>query len=115
MTTSNPLTTEEAAEAGLLPASHWQQEPVSSSARAAYPVLVRLKMVIDRPLAQLPEDVDADDGASTIGSFVSSTASLSESIFKYRTIHGRTFHSEIGNAESWQPNDAHHIDAQEVA
>ncbi|KAH7629377.1 S-adenosyl-L-methionine-dependent methyltransferase [Sordaria sp. MPI-SDFR-AT-0083] len=90
MTTSNPLTTEEAAEAGLLPASHWQQEP-------------------------LPEDVDADDGASTIGSFVSSTASLSESIFKYRTIHGRTFHSEIGNAESWQPNDAHHIDAQEVA
>ncbi|KAK3946518.1 S-adenosyl-L-methionine-dependent methyltransferase [Pseudoneurospora amorphoporcata] len=89
MTTTQPLTTEEAAEAGLLPASHWQQEP-------------------------LPEDED-DDGASTIGSFVSSTASLSESIFKYRTIHGRTYHSEIGNADSWEPNDAAHIDALEVA
>lgn len=28
MTTPVPLTTEEAAAAGLLPASYWQQEPV---------------------------------------------------------------------------------------
>lgn len=55
-----------------------------------------------------------DDGASSIGSFVSSTASLSESIFKYRTIHGRTYHSDIGTADSWQPNDAAHVEALEV-
>lgn len=59
--------------------------------------------------------MDADDGASTIGSFVSSSASLSESNFRYRTIYGRTYHSEIGNEDSWEPNDAAHVDTLEVA
>lgn len=43
------------------------------------------------------------------------TASLTESIFQYREVHGRTYHSEIGNAESWEPNDERHIDAMEIA
>jgi ubiquinone/menaquinone biosynthesis C-methylase UbiE len=47
------------------------------------------------------DDADSaigDDGAST-------TASLSSSILQYRTIHGRTYHSERGNASYWGSND----------
>ncbi|KAH7625485.1 hypothetical protein B0T09DRAFT_361424 [Sordaria sp. MPI-SDFR-AT-0083] len=61
----------------------------------------------------LAED-PADDGASTISSLASTTASLSSSIYDYRTIHGRTYHAEIGNAESWEPNDQRHVDALEI-
>ncbi|KAK3948610.1 S-adenosyl-L-methionine-dependent methyltransferase [Pseudoneurospora amorphoporcata] len=43
------------------------------------------------------------------------TASLTESIFQFREIHGRTYHSDIGNAQSWEPNDERHIDAMEIA
>lgn len=58
---------------GLLPAEHWAQlEPVQ------------------------------DDDESVIGeSNVSSTASVSSSILNYRTLHGRRYHSEIGNAAYW--------------
>ncbi|RMJ07835.1 hypothetical protein BHE90_015994 [Fusarium euwallaceae] len=35
----------------------------------------------------------------------SSTASISSSILEYRTIHGRTFHSEKHNAQYFTPND----------
>ncbi|CCC14084.1 unnamed protein product [Sordaria macrospora k-hell] len=64
-------------------------------------------------LDSLAED-PADDGASTISSLASTTASLSSSIYDYRTIHGRTYHAEIGNAESWEPNDQRHVDALEI-
>lgn len=44
------------------------------------------------------EDIDdglySSDGAS-------STTSLSSSIFAYRTLQGRTYHSNLGNAEYW--------------
>ncbi|KAH7625488.1 S-adenosyl-L-methionine-dependent methyltransferase [Sordaria sp. MPI-SDFR-AT-0083] len=43
------------------------------------------------------------------------TVSLTESIFEYRQFHGRTYHSVIGRAESWEPNDERHIDAMEIA
>jgi hypothetical protein len=43
-----------------------------------------------------------DDGDSAIGEDAdSSTASISSSILQYRTIHGRTYHSEQGNATYW--------------
>lgn len=65
----------------ILPASHWAQIP----------------------LADEPQDnaTDAGDGDSAFGDVASSTASLSESIMEYRNIHGRTFHSNVGVAESW--------------
>lgn len=48
---------------------------------------------------QAQDDTDADsalgDGAE------SSTASISSSILQYRTIHGRSYHSEQGNAQYW--------------
>ncbi|RSL68843.1 hypothetical protein CEP53_002417 [Fusarium sp. AF-6] len=42
--------------------------------------------------------VDADNN--------SSTASVTSSILEYRTIHGRTYNSEQGNAQYWGSNDA---------
>ncbi|PKS05134.1 hypothetical protein jhhlp_008501 [Lomentospora prolificans] len=46
--------------------------------------------------------LDDDDAESAVGSLdPSSTASISSSILKYRTLHGRRFHSEIGNANYW--------------
>ncbi|KAK1761860.1 S-adenosyl-L-methionine-dependent methyltransferase [Phialemonium atrogriseum] len=51
----------------------------------------------------LPEDDDAD---STLGDdAASSTASISSSILQYRTINGRTYHSDKGNSQYWAPND----------
>ena len=52
------------------------------------------------PLAEGEQDEFDDDSA--LGSDVaSSTASVTSSILRYRTIHGRTFHSERGNAQYW--------------
>ena len=43
-----------------------------------------------------------DDGDSAVGDdFLSSTASISSSIRRYRTILGRTYHSEQGNVHYW--------------
>ena len=45
------------------------------------------------------DDADAD---STLGDdAASSTASLTASILEYRTFHGRTYHSNQGNALYW--------------
>ncbi|KAK3400618.1 S-adenosyl-L-methionine-dependent methyltransferase [Sordaria brevicollis] len=54
----------------------------------------------------LPEE-DEEDGDSTVGSDVeSSTASISSSILHYRTINGRTYHSDsVTDGEYWGPND----------
>jgi hypothetical protein len=50
-------------------------------------------------LSQEPHDDDTD---SSLGSDAeSSTASMNSSILNYRTIKGRTYHSERGNAEYW--------------
>ncbi|KAH6857036.1 S-adenosyl-L-methionine-dependent methyltransferase [Chaetomium sp. MPI-CAGE-AT-0009] len=78
---SNP-----AAEAGILPASHW--EPVQ-------------------------EEV-VYDGDSGLGDLASSTASLSSSILQYRTVMGRTYASEIGKSEGWTPNDAQHTESMDI-
>ncbi|KAK3502284.1 S-adenosyl-L-methionine-dependent methyltransferase [Neurospora crassa] len=83
------LSNEEQAAIGILPPSHWEEQSTV-------------------------EDPN-DDSASTIGSFISSTASLSSTIFEYRTIHGRTYHGEMGSAESWEPNDERHSEALDLA
>ncbi|KAK3348384.1 S-adenosyl-L-methionine-dependent methyltransferase [Neurospora tetraspora] len=48
-----------------------------------------------------------DDNDSTLGSDVeSSSASISSSILQYRTISGRTYHSDsVTDSEYWGPND----------
>ncbi|KAK1775505.1 S-adenosyl-L-methionine-dependent methyltransferase [Copromyces sp. CBS 386.78] len=66
---------------GFLPGSHWAEQG-------------------------LPEE-EENDGDSIIGSDVeSSTASISSSILKYRTMNGRTYHSDsVTDGEYWAPND----------
>ncbi|RMJ14417.1 hypothetical protein CDV36_005918 [Fusarium kuroshium] len=76
-----------AGESNLLPAEHW---------------------------AQLEEDPDTSDQDSTYSDNQSSTASLASSILEYRTILGRSFHSERGNAQYWGSNDEEQNNAMDI-
>ncbi|KAK0710521.1 S-adenosyl-L-methionine-dependent methyltransferase [Apiosordaria backusii] len=60
---------------------------------------------------QQPVESDSD---SVLDSILSSTASLSSSIFEYRNINGRTFHSDKTNAEYWGPNDDKQLQSQDI-
>ncbi|RSL85745.1 hypothetical protein CDV31_016520 [Fusarium ambrosium] len=62
-----------------------------------------------------PETHDDSDSVITSDA-LSSTASLTASILEYRTIHGRTFHSQRGpgNAEYWAPNDDQHNTSMDI-
>ncbi|KAK4154797.1 secondary metabolism regulator LAE1 [Chaetomidium leptoderma] len=71
----------------ILPGDHWTQQPVEPAA-------------------------DNDGDSSYDSDNASSTASLTSSILEYRTIQGRTYHSDrVSNGEYWGPND----DKQNVA
>ncbi|KAL1844934.1 hypothetical protein VTK73DRAFT_1483 [Phialemonium thermophilum] len=55
------------------------------------------------------------DADSALGEDVaSSTASLASSILQYRKIRGRTYHSEIGNAQYWGANDDRHSESLDM-
>ncbi|KAI1363285.1 S-adenosyl-L-methionine-dependent methyltransferase [Xylaria arbuscula] len=68
--------------------------------------------------AQIPEQEEEDEFDDVDSAYgddnASSTASLSASILEYRTVHGRTYHSERGNAQSWNPNDAQHDESMDI-
>ncbi|KAF4968109.1 hypothetical protein FSARC_4470 [Fusarium sarcochroum] len=55
---------------------------------------------------------DADSVISS--SPTESTASITSSILSYRTIHGRTFHSELGNTEYWASNDERQNESMDI-
>ncbi|KAF5983492.1 demethylmenaquinone methyltransferase [Fusarium coicis] len=73
------------------------------------------------PSAAVNETIAVDERQDeeedlTLGSDAdSSTASISSSILNYRTINGRTFHSERGNATYWESNDERQSDAMDIA
>lgn len=75
---------------GLLPPTHWTQ------------------------LAE-QQNLD-DDNDSAFGDTASSTDSITSSILEYRTIHGRTYHSENvpGNAQYWGSNDEMQNEAMDI-
>ncbi|KAG7286925.1 hypothetical protein NEMBOFW57_006425 [Staphylotrichum longicolle] len=76
------------AQTGILPPQHW----TAHISHAAYEAGTAGG-------ASAGAD-DDDDRDSALGDDdASSTASLTSSILRYRTIHGRTFHSERGNAQ----------------
>ncbi|KAG8167319.1 hypothetical protein KVR01_003008 [Diaporthe batatas] len=83
---------EEAAveETGLLPPTHWTE------------------------LAG-QQDLD-EDNDSAFGDTASSTDSITSSILEYRTIHGRTYHSDnVGlNAQYWGSNDEMQNEAMDI-
>ncbi|KAK3391895.1 S-adenosyl-L-methionine-dependent methyltransferase [Sordaria brevicollis] len=58
----------------------------------------------------------SEDADSSLGSDAeSSTASVASSIFAYRTILGRTYHSDAATStEYWAPNDDRHLDSLEI-
>ncbi|KAH8883770.1 S-adenosyl-L-methionine-dependent methyltransferase [Thozetella sp. PMI_491] len=83
-----PPPTSQSTQVPVLPPEHWQAEP---------------------------EPEENDDADSALGDdAASSTASLSSSILQYRTIHGRTYHSEIGNAHYWGSNDQGHNESLDI-
>ncbi|KAF5537535.1 methyltransferase [Fusarium mexicanum] len=66
---------------------------------------------------QLNEQEEAennDDADSVISNPAESTASMTSSILSYRTIQGRTFHSERGNAQYWAANDEQQNESMDV-
>ncbi|KAF4998713.1 hypothetical protein FGRMN_3039 [Fusarium graminum] len=63
-------------------------------------------------LRQDEDDVDSDSTLETDNS--SSTASITSSILEYRTIQGRTYHSEQGNAQYWGSNDEQQNDLMDL-
>ncbi|EPE05846.1 methyltransferase domain-containing protein [Ophiostoma piceae UAMH 11346] len=59
-------------------------------------------------------DTDEESDSALGDDKLSSTASISSSILKYRTIQGRTYHSEIGNASYWGTNDERHSESLDI-
>ncbi|KAF5987570.1 putative multicopper oxidase [Fusarium bulbicola] len=60
------------------------------------------------------EDDNADADSALDPDNASSTASITSSILEYRTIHGRTYHSEQGNAQYWASNDEQQNDLMDL-
>jgi hypothetical protein len=56
-----------------------------------------------------------DDGDSAVGTVQTASTSLASSILQYRTLHGRTFHSDQGNAKYWMSNDETANEALDIA
>ncbi|KAL2157329.1 hypothetical protein VTH06DRAFT_6267 [Thermothelomyces fergusii] len=77
---------ESGAQGGILPGQHWTQQPIPTN--------------------------DADSSYDT--DVASSTNSLTSSILAYRTIHGRTYHSDRTPAEYWCPNDEKQTECMDI-
>jgi hypothetical protein len=64
---------------------------------------------------EVGEDEEDDDNDSSLGDdAASSTASLTSSIFEYRNIQGRTFHSDRHKAEYFTPNDTQQLESVDI-
>ncbi|KAF5614743.1 amidohydrolase family [Fusarium sp. NRRL 52700] len=82
------------------PRSPESQGPVATAAQA---------LEVD----DVPEGEEDDPGLGEDSE--SSTASITSSILHYRTINGRTYHSERGNAAYWGSNDERQSEAMDIA
>ncbi|KAF4998523.1 hypothetical protein FDECE_11764 [Fusarium decemcellulare] len=60
------------------------------------------------------EDDSADDDSALGANPAESTESITSSILQYRTINGRTFHSERGNARYWASNDEQQNESMDI-
>ena len=118
MDSSVPLTLEQAAAAGFLPASHWQKQAVNPN---FLPPCVMFRV---SPADQYPSLLQLEQEETT-GDYLDSlvrparparagTESLTATIYEYRSVHGRTYPAEVGNSEAWEPNDQRHVEAMEI-
>ncbi|KAK0651105.1 S-adenosyl-L-methionine-dependent methyltransferase [Cercophora newfieldiana] len=72
-------------------------------------------MAGDEPEQQSPPPNQYDAADSALGEDqADSAASLTSSIVHYRTLHGRTYHSERGNALYWGSNDERQSEALDI-
>lgn len=70
-----------------------QQEPAQTEPSTVGP---------DETLQVDPDnDNDSDPDSAIDEGRPESTVSLTSTVLRYRTIHGRTYHSERGNAQYW--------------
>ncbi|KAH7122013.1 S-adenosyl-L-methionine-dependent methyltransferase [Dactylonectria estremocensis] len=95
-------------EAGSKPASP------SKTASPASQTAPDTEILPPQHWAQLTEELEQDDTDSAFTDRPSSTESLSPSILQYRTAHGRTYHSERGNADYWGPIDDTQQEAMDI-
>ncbi|KAK4447344.1 methyltransferase domain-containing protein [Podospora aff. communis PSN243] len=79
------MTVTELEEAGILPADHWAAQ---------------LELAVDK------NNLSDSDKESTV--------SLYPSIFKYRTLHGRTYHPETTDAQYWATNDGPQLESLDL-
>ncbi|KAJ9134150.1 methyltransferase [Pleurostoma richardsiae] len=75
----------------VLPAEHWTQAA-----------------------ANVHDDDGDTDSTYSVGDNLSSTASLSSSILRYREINGRTYHAERGGAQYWASNDEQQNESMDI-
>ncbi|KAH6867591.1 S-adenosyl-L-methionine-dependent methyltransferase [Thelonectria olida] len=71
------------------------------------------EQVIEADDDEVPEQGDSDSAFGHDAE--SSTASITSSILHYRTLHGRTYHCERGNAQYWGSNDEAQSDTMDIA
>ncbi|KAM5370198.1 hypothetical protein ACJZ2D_008601 [Fusarium nematophilum] len=94
-----------------------QRSPKSDHSSKSSPGRVPLSTP-DAPPIEVGEDDpagDAGDADSALGSDTSSSsASITSSILDYRSMHGRRYHSERGNAEYWAPNDEQQNEVMDI-
>ncbi|KAL8330774.1 hypothetical protein RB593_001644 [Gaeumannomyces tritici] len=76
-------------------------EPASSPRSAAGAAATTAPIEAD---PQFDDAADQDDAASDLGSMNESTASLTDSIWNFRNLHGRTY-GNSKTTEYWAPND----------
>ncbi|KAI1770814.1 S-adenosyl-L-methionine-dependent methyltransferase [Hypoxylon cercidicola] len=61
------------------------------------------------------DDFDGSDADSALGDdLASSTNSITSSIYEYRTIKGRTYHSEKHDSKYFTPNDEQQMQSQDI-
>ncbi|KAI1247603.1 hypothetical protein MGN70_011493 [Eutypa lata] len=103
-----------------LPSSHQgQQQPPeeASTPTATWPADAAVLTASDpqEPDEEEEDDDGISDADSALGNdTASTTASLSASIMDYRTVHGRTYHSEKHATRYWGPNDDRQNDAIDI-
>ncbi|KAI1432557.1 S-adenosyl-L-methionine-dependent methyltransferase [Xylaria sp. CBS 124048] len=117
-TTATTTTTKTTTPAAAVAVATTSETPAAGSAAIPDPAMPPVQPVLPAShwaQVQSNEEDDFADSDSAYGDDnASSTASLSASILEYRTLHGRTFHSERGNAQSWTPNDALNDESMDI-
>ncbi|KAI1083005.1 S-adenosyl-L-methionine-dependent methyltransferase [Whalleya microplaca] len=112
-------TPETSANATAAAAASTSPEPAPAAAGSPAPADTSAEVpgAIEGPIeAEVYEEEPGDDADSALGDdAASTTASLSSSILEYRTLNGRTYHSERhGEGKYWGPNDDRQNEAMDM-